>query len=258
MGNNIIKFCLISTQRSGSTWLIDILDNHPMIKAYEEIFIINPNRIKPSNRKLLPPVRYYRYKKCFWSRPLKTFSYLNFIQNTESQNQFVGFKLMYNQLKAYPEILIQLVLQQYKIIHLVRSNSIDVVISSEFMKKTKIAHKKKTTINFPENRVIYIDPKKLLYKLRRHKINLRRMQYILRCLPLDTLNVFYDELQEDKDICFKDILKFLGIDKKSSSQLHSNFSKVNPGYHWQKIKNYNEIRSCLKGTEFYKLLHLKN
>ena len=33
------KFCIITTQRSGSAWLVSLLDSHPQIKALYEIFL---------------------------------------------------------------------------------------------------------------------------------------------------------------------------------------------------------------------------
>lgn len=39
MKKKITKFCVITTQRSGSAWLITLLDSHPELQAFREIFI---------------------------------------------------------------------------------------------------------------------------------------------------------------------------------------------------------------------------
>jgi LPS sulfotransferase NodH len=33
------RFIVLSTQRSGSTWVIDTLNSHPMVTCYSEVFL---------------------------------------------------------------------------------------------------------------------------------------------------------------------------------------------------------------------------
>ena len=35
----MVKFVMLTTQRSGSTWVIDMLNSHPRVVAYSELFL---------------------------------------------------------------------------------------------------------------------------------------------------------------------------------------------------------------------------
>lgn len=88
------KFCVITTQRSGSAWLTTLLDSHPHIIAFDEIFLSRTPR-KPQDRYYL---RFYDFRKQNSAqRPWITFKYLDsFVNSYHEPHQFIGFKVMYN------------------------------------------------------------------------------------------------------------------------------------------------------------------
>jgi LPS sulfotransferase NodH len=73
------KFIILTTQRSGSTWLTDLLNNHPHVRCYSELFLNRdrPNEIKPWHQEADPNDFFYSYKKnSKIPRPFSTFKYL--------------------------------------------------------------------------------------------------------------------------------------------------------------------------------------
>lgn len=103
------KFVLLTMQRSGSTWVIDYLNSHPKIVAYSEMFLENAHD-KP---------KYGGAKdKIFWSSYLAKNrehnklikekkilnQYLDSLFACEQAQQAIGFKLMYGQAGALPDL----------------------------------------------------------------------------------------------------------------------------------------------------------
>lgn len=56
----MVKAVQISAKRCGSTFLMNCLDSHPHIEAYEELFVINPKH--PPSKKYLDKVKILPYQ----------------------------------------------------------------------------------------------------------------------------------------------------------------------------------------------------
>jgi LPS sulfotransferase NodH len=123
------KFCVITTPRSGSTWLATLLDSHPQIKSFEEPFIWRADRPNWTDQEF---PTYYDYKTSVHQKSIFTlFKYLDILNSYKSETDFniIGFKIMYNQIQENPEVMVKLLLDKYRIIHLIRQNYLDVIIS---------------------------------------------------------------------------------------------------------------------------------
>lgn len=159
------NFVVLTTQRSGSTWFTELLYNNPEIKAYSEVFLYNPRVNRPWNY-LLPKFRFYEFRQHNKGiRPFITIKYLNYLSNEGlKEDRIFGFKLMYNQLLQFPEIFFHLIFRRYKIVHLVRENVLDTLISREINRISKIPHiiEKNKRI---KSRKIYLKPDSIISKL---------------------------------------------------------------------------------------------
>ncbi len=243
MNQNTNKFCIITTQRSGSTWLISLLESHPDIKAFYEIFLDR----WPGNDFL---ISFHEFKQAnFGIRPEKTFRYLDQLNIYPGKHHTIGFKIMYNQLGRYPEVLAKFALDRYKIIHLIRDNHLDIAISAASMQQNKLVHAKKIVHANP----IILEPESLIKGLSRLETQLNLARLLLKIIPNPVLEIKYEELCENQNQALGSIVKFLGMPLDAHNFV-SDRQKINRGSYQQKIANYEQIVQTLTGTKFEKFL----
>ena len=246
----MIKFCILTTQRSGSTWLKQLLDSHPQVKALGEPFLWRKER--PGWKDTVIDY-YYNYKTHnFGIRPWIIFQYLNLLNSYPGDHQAIGFKLMYNQLVLRPEILVKLALDGYKVIHLVRENYLDIAISRASRKKNNVAHLES------ENKIkikpVTLDISRLLTDIFIQENMQKKAKKLLNILPLPVLEITYDSLYRSRDKTLSFAANFLGI-QSSGIIWDSQNMKINKGDYRQKIANFEEVKNVLAGTKFEKLLN---
>ncbi len=133
---NYKKFIIISTQRSGTNLLVNLLRSHSNVLCYSELFKLN-------NRPLW----------CFQKIDLKTYrlaqkhpvDYLNhfFFRKYSENVKAVGFKYMYNQLsiKKIKKVIESLHKKHDLIIHLIRKNKLKAYLSLKIMETSNISTK---------------------------------------------------------------------------------------------------------------------
>ena len=138
-------FCVLTTQRSGSTWLMDLLNRRADIEAKGEIFLWRPNsEIKDSNPFLshLRPsegILEFCASRGVGPDSLSVTDLRNFIWSThETSAANFCFKLMYDQFWRSQELR-ELIYKEARVLHLVRSE-VDSAISGLKMTATGVAH----------------------------------------------------------------------------------------------------------------------
>lgn len=247
----MVKFCLLSTQRSGTTWLIDLLHGHPDIQAYAEAFNDYPARRKAVVDHLTPPIRLYEYRQQNQrQRPWLIFDFVDHVTEMSNGRSAVGFKLMYKNVAAHPEVLLKMAKERFRIIHLVRENGLDVVLSSQFMAERGRSH----TASDMETERVSINAAKVAQQLHRHERAIWKARTILKLLPVQSMEVSYTDLQQNTVEVMRRLSRFLDVSPDYASDLQSRLKRVNPGYHWEKIENYDEVRSALEGTRYLSML----
>lgn len=247
------KFILVTKQRSGSTWLIDILNNDPRIIAYEEIFIDRPVTDRHPKKSLLPPIRYFDYKSIESKpRPWKLFDYLNQINGWGKKTQAIGYKLMYGQYLVYPEIALKAVMDRCKVIHLIRKNHLDSVISGLYAKQTARPHIVDADEHEPHVVKVRINTASLIKELSAHKNSITIAKIFLFFLPCRVCEIYYEDLCATPIESLGRIMAFLGI--KEPYVANSFFRKIVRGSYQETIENYEEVRITLLNSPFARLL----
>jgi len=251
------RFCVLTTARSGSTWLATLLDSHPDVKSYEEPFIWREQR---SNWREKVPT-YYEYKKtrvCF--SIFTVFRYVDLITDFRlfPSARVVGFKVMYAHLRHFPGILLKLVISRFKLVHLVRQNFLDIYISREVASQLAILHSNLLDpSSTAEDRRVRIDTDMMLADLKRFKRNSEIFRHFLKLLPIEVLEVSYEELVDTHSQVLEKLGLFLGIAVDSQS-LHSGLKRLGSGSYREKIENYGEVHRALIGTDFYRFLEAES
>jgi LPS sulfotransferase NodH len=246
----VSKFVIFTTQRSGSTWLMDTLDNHPNIKVYNELFLNMDNKSKWADPN--QPIFCNYQKTASGSRPWKTIKYLKNLYTYDGKYDVIGFKLMYDHLFRKPEILVNLVSEGYKIVHLVRENSIDVMLSYAIARENK----RFFTEQEVENKKIYLNPEEFKKQVKKQDFKVNLANLLLQVLPNNVLNIYYDELRENRAETLTTITQFLSVPNVDKQEnITSTLKKINQKSPAEVIENYSEIKAIFTGTKFAKYLN---
>jgi len=247
------RFVLLSTQRSGSTWVVDMLNSHPAVQAYEELFLRDWKE-KPTwagARDILTWNAYWdreqtRFNKL--ARPRAYFEYLNQVYSPKDKAvAAVGFKLMYGQVRRQRAILMYMLWHKVSIVHLIRSNFLDVILSEKATAIRGVPHARGEV----DKVQITLDTSNLLSQLNWKDKKVRWARRIFSHLGLPYLEVTYEELLSEK-ARFGAVLNFI---KSDHQQLSTALKKLNKGSYKELIENYDAVKKTLEGTKYYQLLH---
>jgi len=253
------KFVVLTAQRSGSTWFIDILNNCADATAYTELFL---PRKKPRDQRLMSwkTAEYLdknlRAYPLFWEAPLsgltmRPFSVVTYLNELYRRPGTVGFKLMYSNLLLYPEVWAYIALHRLPVVHLVRRNHLDVVISEQMRWTSQTVHR---LVGEPEvaQGQVELNPTDLVKLMRRLRRNINVARLLLHVCKLPHIEVAYEALAQDPHN-FDVVCEFLSINRERRAP-QSKLAKLVKGNRSEIIRNYDEVRSALMATEFASLL----
>jgi LPS sulfotransferase NodH len=248
----VTRFVVLSTQRSGSTWVVDMLNSHARVVAYAELFM-HGGRGRPrwGGATDLP----------FWqtflaqngtsrSRLLRSYwlwRYLGRVYARRPGIDAAGFKLMYSQLDAARPLLPALVARRVVVIHLVRRNALDVLVSrhSAAARGTHHARERVDPVR------VHLPAKDLVSRISEHERSVETARRLLARVRLPCREVAYEDLVADRDRQFALLFSFLGTDPAAPT---SALTKLNPASHRELIENYDEVRSALAETPYASLV----
>ena len=225
-------FVVVSTQRSGSTMLIHMLDQHPQVSMAGEVFkkkksleILNPEYSFQLGKKL-NTWQFKFFKKRMLSKHLDRFE-------SEDQSSCKGFKLMTSQIELVPELIELLRKRQFKFIFLFRENKVHQVLSLQFAQKTD------TWVNEQsEERGKVLSISKLEKNL---KYNLRSDAKLKALKQSGDFVISYEDILSKGPECHKAILYHLEID--NSFGLKSSTRRSSVKKYKDRISNYLEVKT---------------
>ncbi len=234
------KFLILTTQRSGSTHLTQLLGTHPNITTYSEIFNESaigwgrwkPTYATPSHRAL------FYFRNIFPQYFLKHYIYKKY----PNQIQAVGFKVMYSQLERFPSLIPYLISQNVQMLHLKRTNLLDVYVS---LKRSEVANIWHTTTASRPNVRLYIEINECReFFEKQHNL---QMYYSKLVSNAKTITVSYEQIHAHEQREIEKIESFLRV---QPMPLHSIFHKMNDLPHHTTIVNYDELSNAFKKTQW--------
>ncbi|MEZ5541455.1 MAG: sulfotransferase [Pseudomonadota bacterium] len=249
-----VRFVTVSTQRSGSTWLTDLLNSHPDIASYTELLLLQGRGIPDWGR--YKDMTYWQTWRedlrgtARYVRPLGLFRYLDEALSRHADRQAVGLKLMYSQIVHFPETLLYLRRRQVRIIHLVRRNVLDVVLSGLAKSSRKVAHAQAGAS--VEQVRLQVDTAWLLRQLSRRWRDQRWFGRLLPRLGVPCAELVYEDIVAEP-ARLDDCVRFLGC---APAPLGSGLTKLNPRSHADLIGNLEEVQATLRGTPFAGMLRV--
>lgn len=250
MRGGLIKdtnFILLTAPRSGSTWLVSILNRVEGATVYGELFL--PRKRQPREIQWDADFAYPRFvdlhSQKLPMRPFKVFSYLNSLYR---QKGAVGFKLMYTHLDKYPELFGYLPLLRIRVIHLIRRNSLNVVVSQAINQKVHQAHLFSGQDHHLEDVQVDINTGTLLKRLQRKQQIAGRFRKLLRYSLIPHMEIAYEDLVQDPKV-FRSICKFLSLPEQDELP-ESKFKKIRQKSQAEVVRNYTEVKNVLAGTKY--------
>lgn len=250
------RFIVLTTQRSGSTWLIELLNSHPFVTAYSELFLASDQSHPTWGAGNLP----------LWNTWKKEASgsvadYLDRVfargdghasehgrpaavggGRQHVRAQAIGFKLMYGQAGAHPDVMAYAAEHSVRLVHLIRRNGLDVLVSRLCAVQRGVFHSTGEQ-DLPPVRV-RIDPESVAATLARYDREIERARRRFSRLGLPYAEFFYEDLCRD---AARSVLDFLSVDPQP---LRSRLRKINGGPRRNLVANYDEVAAALGSTRF--------
>jgi hypothetical protein len=227
-----------------------MLHSHPQVVAYPELYLRGGGSASYAGRDVpyfeshvaaLPP----------WSRRLRSVHRIAFARRLYEARpggvQAVGFKLMYNQAHAEAGLLAYLAFRRAKVVHLVRANGLDALISYRVAKAAGSFHPSRgEDVAAP---TVRLDADAVRGWLEDREYGMARARSALDRYRLPRLDIAYEELVGRRDETFARVLRFLDVDDDVAS-LDSSLVKAVGGRHLDLVENADAVRAALVGTRF--------
>lgn len=253
------RFVLLADRRSGTTLVIDCLNNLERVHCEKRAFgiekkIENPDENRHSGMFFLyrqetlgRKLRFYTGRRALIREFLEAEIFAG--DAGGDIRDIRGFRLIYPKAEQYGDILECLRDSDTKVIHLVRENVLKTHISFLTAPMHKMHHPREgqeiKTVK------LHLDTDNLLahlkYRMDRIEENRRRIE------GFPSLEVSYESFVEDRNAEAARIQPFLGID--DVVPFTTDLVKINPDALDQVIDNYEEVRDLLTGTEYEKFLY---
>lgn len=252
--NSPRRFVVLSYPRSGSTWLIDLLNSHPQIVCFSEIFAHDHFGNMPHGGAQQAPTwdSYATLRLPTLGRHQRLALYFRYldeqIYTARHGAAAVGFKMMYFQMARGFGIPAYLRLRSVDVVHLIRLNHLDVILSEEARKVRKFYHAP-AGADVPPVRLA-LEPETLVYRLEQREGEIEAARRQCRAL-FSTREVIYEDLVEGRQP-LHETLSWLGVD--GGAELHSDFQKLSPREHARTLTNFEAVAAALRGTRFAQLL----
>ncbi|MEO9964291.1 MAG: sulfotransferase [Reichenbachiella sp.] len=242
------KFIILALPRTGSTHLVELLDSHPEISCFREIFKPHPN-----GTNVFAPETYQYYLHQSWKRLVRSkvggqSSIRNYLDSlTLKVSGSFGFKIMARHLEANRHLRKYLRHQKYKVILLRRKNLLKQVVSLKHSMTYDIWNSE----NELEANRIRLEKEDLLWHL---KDFTQYSQKMINYFPeAKCLEVYYEDIVGfKKNDVLVQICEFLGVD--SDQELSSALQKILGESIEQSVVNYGEVCEYLANTEYEKFL----
>jgi hypothetical protein len=272
--NSVLPFIILSSQRSGSTFIRIWLNRHSQIHSYGEVFLGHyksadgfrafcENNFKS---KLLFKLGHTRLAKAL---PVQAIpgqlvkDYLNVLYDGKNHpapwtdiderintigpripKPVIGFKVMYNTLLQYPILDDWIMKRCPHVIHLTRNNLLRKYVSEVRMNITHVAHQKETLKTKPKI-TVNID-KFLEYADTQTAFTKKYRDQLPGHVPY--LEISYEDFFSNNTVVRKNILDFLELENEEMP-FHS-MKKIGSSQLGDDIQNWGEVVECLADTPY--------
>jgi LPS sulfotransferase NodH len=222
-------FLILTSGRTGSSHLVSLLDSHPDLCCFGELF-------RPAEASL--PFFYVN------TPHTDPHEYLASLTDRVGK-RLMGFKLTPNCLATHPEAERLLQDTRVRVILLRRVNLLAQALSGGLAKATGVWHSTGGKRN--PHAQVRIPPERIVGTL--IKLQEQQLALVALCREHPVFELSYEDLAADNRL--DDVQRFLGVEPQP---LTSRYRRLDPRPLREKIENWEEVRAALVGTQFEGLL----
>ena len=232
-------FIILTTPRSGSSWLSSLLDDHPDLQVYGELFLKHAVPKEYEELRAKDPDKFFQFRaKNKVMRPGATYTYLDHVFEKEEGGS--GFKLMAAPLIKHPEIILYCNKNDIKVIYLTRPAE-ERALSYAVAERRNYFHKIKQDIDKEEK--IELNLKRVQNIYFKQRILSKTLNILVNAIRSPLLTISYSQLVQNAEKTVQDIYTFLGIKEHAAS---SEFKKLSETPYSDQIKNYDDVMKVFK------------
>jgi len=243
-----VKFLIITSQRTGSTFLRLSINSHSEVICEGEPLIGGPIPLPKILEDRRYPAKVYRYIKARAWNPTKILE--DFFKRDDQK--VLGCKAMYNHLRNKS---VKNFLQQHteiRIIHLRRDNLLKQYISKRLLGvKRRKRWEPHSTVKLPVVSV-RINPDAAIKAMLHCKKQFNEFEELLS--SHNKIEVIYEDMIDGKRLNDKTTKAICGLLDIEYRPLFCDLVKTNPNQLKLMIENYEDIKIALKNTEFERFL----
>lgn len=241
-----MKAVIITSQRTGSSFLVECLKSHPHVNCHYEILKkgYGDKRIGPIDQ---PNKLFYLYRYLLrgaWNPPKMLDKFY-----TNEKGQVTAFKAMYTQL-IDPRV--RYYLQKHteiRIIHLRRHNLLKQYVSN-VLNRRRIRGDRKFS-NTKESLPIIttrISPARAIRAMRKNKKLFQHYEQLFS--KHHKVNLVYETMMEGQSLSERAAAAVVGLLEIDSAPMTGPYVKMNPDKLELIVENYDDLINALAGTEF--------
>jgi hypothetical protein len=241
-----VRAILLTTQRTGSTFLIECLNSHPDIEATGELLIGGPIKPQPLTKgRLRPLAKAWRFARAGAWMPRRHME--RYFSGGEARVRL--FKAMYNHISNPITLGYLRERTEIRILHLRRHNLLKMHVSRKLMGSGKRVQSWKPVT---ESARVEIDPVEALAEMRSVRRQYQHFEEVFAAHA--RLQLVYEDLIVQQSInprVTEAICAFLGVTRAAMT---SRLVKMNPDPLSEIVINYDNLASAISRTEFSELL----
>ncbi|MGH8195801.1 MAG: sulfotransferase [Woeseiaceae bacterium] len=247
-----VNAIIVTSQRTGSTFLAEVLDAHPDVRCYGEVLNGSPVRPPPIVRDYKYAAKTYRYIVSGAWRPIATMERCY----AHAEKPIVAFQAMYNRVNTRSVRRFLQERQDIRIIHLRRDNLLKQYVSRALLTKKRGASKERPWSPHTSSPVpavsTRISPAKAIKEMRKVRDLFNEFEsFFARHRKIELV---YEQMingQSLSSAAWAAVGELLEIEPAEAA---SDQIKINPGDLRPMVENYDELADALKGTEFERFL----
>ncbi len=244
-----MKAIILTSQRTGSTFLQVCLDSHPAIKCYGEMMIGGHIELPATIYKSRFVTKATRFALIRGWSPASVLQ--RFYQNDEAQ--VVAFKAMYNHIAS--EKALQF-LQQHtdiRIMHLRRGNLLKQYVSKLLMSRKRDGiWRPHSTYTLPVATTAIV-PEQAIQEMDRVMARYKRYNELFA--NHSKVELVYEDMIDGNSLTSATTSSLCELLEVEPAPMTCDFVKSNPNDLKKIVENYDELAAALTGTEYEKHLH---
>jgi LPS sulfotransferase NodH len=240
-------FVVFTSPRTGSSWLIDLLDSHPQIAAYAELFLPGDRTAPDYGSRDLPRFEATLEERRRITRIPARLAYLRRVFAPRDGVGAAGFKLMYGHPDVHTGVLAYLGARRARVVHLVRQNALEQLVSWE----TSVARGqfRAHSGEHVTELTVHLDMATLPERLAGSQLRVERARKTLRRYRLPSLEVTYEQLRQEPGRELGRIAELLGVPPRSWTP-SSSLIVMNARPWRSTVDNATDVDRRLAGTKF--------